>query len=81
MSEVSQEWISEKKSIPFEKGLPKEFQVHDEKLICPVCKGEMFGRCLCCQMYFCHGNCQKEGSGIYDEEEIIEILERNKNVS
>lgn len=74
MSEVSQQWIDEKKAIPFEKGLPKEFQVHDEKLICPSCKGEMFGRCLCCQCYFCHGKCAEEFGGIYDEEDLIEAL-------
>lgn len=75
MSEVTQEWIEEKKAIPFEKDLPKEYQVHDDYVKCPVCKGEMFGRCLCCQMYFCHGKCNENGDNtIFDEEEIIEAL-------
>ena len=76
MSDVNQEWIDAKKAIPFEEGLPKEFQVHDAILVCPECKGEMFGRCLCCQCYFCHGSCEV---GIYDEEEIIELIRKKQD--
>lgn len=79
MTQVSDQWIEEKKAIPFEKGLPQEFQVHDEELICPVCKGKMFGRCLCCQCYFCHGECQKDSGGIYDEEDLIEAINERQN--
>ena len=78
MTAVTPEWEERQKAIPFEKDLPKEFQVHDEMLICPICKGEMFGRCLCCQCYFCHGNCAKENGGIYDEQEIIEAINKSK---
>lgn len=74
MTEVSQQWVDEKKAIPFEKELPKEFQVHDETLVCPTCSGEMFGRCLCCQCYFCHGDCVKNFGGIYDEEDLIDAI-------
>lgn len=68
-------WEREKMSIPFLDGLPDEYKVHDKLVKCPYCGGEMFGRCLCCQIYFCH-NCE-DGSAI-DEEEIIEVLKEKK---
>lgn len=66
-------WIKEKKSIPFNKKLPERFKVHDQLFPCVFCGGEMFGRCLCCQCYFCHGKCEMS---IYSEEDIIEELKK-----
>lgn len=70
-------WEREKRSIPFHKDLPEKYRVHDEIVECPLCKGEMFGRCLCCQVYFCH-NC--EDGTMMDEEDIIEALQKLSEV-
>jgi len=67
-------WEKEKKAIPFLKSLPEKYKVHDELLDCPRCKGELYGRCLCCQMYFCHGDCSKEiDDFVFSEEELVEL--------
>lgn len=42
---------------------------------CPFCKGEIFGPCECCEMYFCHGTCE---AGVYDDEEMKESKNLDK---
>jgi hypothetical protein len=68
-------WEKEKRAIPFLDSLPEKYKVHDELLDCPRCKGELFGRCLCCQMYFCHGACKDEpiNDFVFSEEELAEL--------
>lgn len=61
-------WEKQQQSIPFLESLPDKYKVHDELLVCPSCTGELFGRCTCCQCYFCHGDCD-----VYTEEEISEL--------
>lgn len=68
-------WEKQQKSIPFLKGLPDQFKVHDELIKCPWCNGEMFGRCLCCQCYFCH-DCE-DGNVVTEEEILEEMSARN----
>lgn len=65
-------WEKQQMAIPFLESLPDKYKVHDELLDCPKCGGELFGRCLCCQCYFCHGKCADD-MPVYDEEDIAEL--------
>jgi len=71
---MSESILEANRKEPFIKDLPERFKVVDDLIIggCPYCKGEMFGRCLCCLQYFCH-NC--EDGEIMSMEDIIECIE------
>ena len=44
--------------------------------VCPECKGPLWGKCECCGMFFCLGQCKY----VFDEEDIQAYLDReNKN--
>lgn len=76
-------WEQKQKSIPFEAELPDKYKVHDKILECPKCDGELFGRCLCCQLYFCHGDCTKEKledrESVFNEDDLLQILAEKGN--
>lgn len=74
MSERFNRMMEENRNEPFLKGLPEKYHVIDELIPhgCPDpdCKGEVFGRCECCNCYFCHGKC----GDVMSMEDIVEAI-------